>query len=91
MSGITQIFRPPIDQRLIDTNGMMTDAWQSWFITFYQSLITTIQTNFIKLPLINATQLASIINPTDGLMAFNTTTSQPIISIGGTFRNILHT
>ena len=91
MSGVTQLFRPPIEQPVIGKFGMMSDAWQGWHITNYQALINILQTNFIQLPLITSAQLAGIPAPNNGLVAFNTTTSEPVIAIGGTFRNILHT
>jgi len=82
---------PPLYDPIVDRNGKLKDTWQSWFATFYITIISYLTENGVQLPTLSTAERDKILNATNGLMIFNSTILEPQIYIGGTWRNITHT
>lgn len=102
MTTSSQLTLPPIHDPLLIKNEneqlIVSPIWAKWFDQLYnilsQTLIagkSTINDRYIpvfKLPSMTTITRDSIINPIDGIMIYNTTTSQGEIRAGGVWNAI---
>jgi len=80
---------PPINDKIVDKDGFLTDIWRDWFGANIQSIIEFITQSGIILPSNTTTEIAAIIAPQMFSMIGNKTTGEPQIYLGS-WKNILH-
>lgn len=80
---------PPVNDPIVDKNGMLTGVWRDWFATNIGTLATYITQYGIQLPAVTSTQRDALNAPENGLLIQNSTTGEPQIYLGS-WKNILH-
>lgn len=68
--------RPPINAPMVDSKGILTEQWEFFFrqlFLFYQNDFTP---NFIKVPSLTSTEIASVGTSQNGILMYNSTTNE---------------
>jgi hypothetical protein len=79
---------PPINDPIIDQDGMMDDNWRLWFNDLQQNISSYLSKYAIQVPEITTVERDAIMNQSDRLFIKNSTTGTYQMREAGVWKNV---